>query len=152
MAKGWSVKRQAFVQAYGREALDASALLMPLVLFMSPTDPRVLKTIAAIQKDLASDHLVLRYRLRDSPDGLKGEEGTFSLCSFWLVQALTRAGRLEEARILFERMLGYANSLGLYAEEIGRRGEALGNFPQAFTHLGLIAAAVNLDRALGETD
>ncbi len=152
MAKGWSPKRQAFVQAYGSEALDASALLMPLVLFMSPTDPRVLRTIAAIQKDLASDHLVLRYRLRDSPDGLKGEEGTFSLCSFWLVQALTRAGRLEEARILFERMLGYANSLGLYAEEIGRRGEALGNFPQAFTHLGLIAAAVNLDRALGESD
>ncbi len=152
MAKGWNPKRQAFVQAFGSEALDASALLMPLVLFMSPTDPRVLKTIAAIQKELASDHLVLRYRLRDSPDGLKGEEGTFSLCSFWLVQALTRAGRLEEARILFERMLGYANSLGLYAEEIGRRGEALGNFPQAFTHLGLIAAAVNLDRALGETD
>ena len=152
MAKGWSPKRQAFVQAYGSEALDASALLMPLVLFMSPTDPRVLKTIGAIQKDLASDHLVLRYRPRDSPDGLKGEEGTFSLCSFWLVQALTRAGRLEEARILFERMLGYANSLGLYAEEIGRRGEALGNFPQAFTHLGLIAAAVNLDRALGESD
>ncbi len=152
MAKGWSPKRQAFVQAFGSEALDASALLMPLVLFMSPTDPRVLKTITAIQKDLASDHLVMRYRLRDSPDGLKGDEGTFSLCSFWLVQALTRAGRLEEARILFERMLGYANSLGLYAEEIGRRGEALGNFPQAFTHLGLIAAAVNLDRALGETD
>ncbi len=152
MAKGWSPKRQAFVQAYGSEALDASALLMPLVLFMSPTDPRVLRTIAAIQKDLASDHLVMRYRARDSPDGLKGEEGTFSLCSFWLVQALTRAGRLEEARILFERMLGYANSLGLYAEEIGRRGEALGNFPQAFTHLGLIAAAVNLDKALGETD
>ncbi len=152
MAKGWNPKRQAFVQAYGSEALDASALLMPLVLFMSPTDPRVLKTITAIQKELASDHLVLRYRPRDSPDGLKGEEGTFSLCSFWLVQALTRAGRLEEARILFERMLGYANSLGLYAEEIGRRGEALGNFPQAFTHLGLIAAAVNLDRALGETD
>lgn len=152
MAKGWSSKRQAFVQAYGSEALDASALLMPLVLFMSPTDPRVLKTIAAIQRDLASDHLVLRYRARDSPDGLRGEEGTFSLCSFWLVQALTRAGRLEEARILFERMLGYANSLGLYAEEIGRRGEALGNFPQAFTHLGLIAAAVHLDKALGETD
>lgn len=152
MAKGWSAKRQAFVQAYGSEALDASALLMPLVLFMSPTDPRVLKTITAIQKDLASDHLVYRYRPRDSPDGLKGEEGTFSLCSFWLVEALTRAGRLEEARNIFERMLGYANSLGLYAEEIGRRGEALGNFPQAFTHLGLITAAVNLDRALGETD
>lgn len=152
MAKGWSPKRQAFVQAYGSEALDASVLLMPLVLFMSPTDPRVLKTIAAIQKDLASDHLVYRYRAKESPDGLKGEEGTFSLCSFWLVDALTRAGRLEEARILFERMLGYANSLGLYAEEIGRRGEALGNFPQAFTHLGLIAAAVNLDRALGESD
>jgi GH15 family glucan-1,4-alpha-glucosidase len=152
MAKGWSAKRQAFVQAYGSEALDASALLMPLVLFMSPTDPRVLMTIAAIQKELASDHLVYRYRLRDSADGLKGEEGTFSLCSFWLVEALTRAGRLEEARIIFERMLGYANSLGLYAEEIGRRGEALGNFPQAFTHLGLITAAVNLDRALGESD
>ena len=152
MAKGWSPKRQAFVQAYGREALDASALLMPLVLFMSPTDPRVLRTIAAVQKDLASDHLVYRYHVRDSPDGLKGEEGTFSLCSFWLVEALTHAGRLEEARILFERMLGYANSLGLYAEEIGRRGEALGNFPQAFTHLGLITAAVNLDKALGAHD
>src|SRR6202011_5895424 len=102
---------------------------------------------------LVSDGLVYRYDAEKSPDGLAGAEGTFNICSFWLIEAMTRAGRadparLENARILFEQVLGYANHLGLYAEEIGPRGEALGNFPQAFTHLSLISAAVNLDRAL----
>jgi GH15 family glucan-1,4-alpha-glucosidase len=103
---------------------------------------------------LAAGGLVYRYDPREAPDGLPGPEGTFNMCSFWLVEALTRAGRtdrrrLEESRLLFEEMLGYANHLGLYAEQTGPRGEALGNFPQAFTHLGLISAAFNLDRTLG---
>ena len=96
-----------------------------------------------------SDGLVFRYNVEETPDGLKGEEGTFNMCTFWLVESLTRMGRLDEARLLFERMLGYANHLGLYAEQTGPRGEALGNFPQAFTHMGLISAAFNLDRSLG---
>ncbi len=149
MAKGWSEKRQAFVQYYGSAALDASNLLMPLVFFVSPTDPRMLKTLDAILRELVFDNLVSRYSLQETQDGLRGTEGTFSLCTFWLVEALTRAGRLEDARIMFEKMLGYANHLGLYAEELGPSGDALGNFPQAFTHLALISAAVNLDRALG---
>ena len=103
---------------------------------------------------LAADGLVYRYDPAAAPDGLSGREGTFNMCSFWLVEALTRAGRtdparLEEARLLFEQMLGYANHLGLYAEQTGNSGEALGNFPQAFTHLALISAAFNLDRTLG---
>lgn len=149
MAKGWNPARCAFVQAYESQALDASLLLMPLVFFVSPTDPRMLATVEAIQRELVSDSLVHRYNLDRAPDGLPGEEGTFSICTFWLVEALTRAGRLEEARLLFEKMLGYANHLGLYAEQIGPHGEALGNYPQAFTHLSLISAAHNLDRALG---
>ena len=149
MAKGWSQERQAFVQYYGSRALDASNLLMPLVFFVSPTDPRMLKTLDAILDELVFDNLVSRYSLQETQDGLRGSEGTFSLCTFWLVEALTRAGRLEDARIVFEKMLGYANHLGLYAEEIGPSGEALGNFPQAFTHLAVISAATNLDRALG---
>jgi GH15 family glucan-1,4-alpha-glucosidase len=149
MAKGWNPERRAFVQAYGSQALDASVLLMPLVFFLSPTDPRMLSTLEAVQRELMSDSLVHRYNPGLSPDGLEGQEGTFSICTFWLVEALTRAGRLEEARLIFEKMLGYANHLGLYAEQIGPHGEALGNFPQAFTHLSLISAAYNLDRALG---
>ncbi|MCG6927579.1 MAG: glycoside hydrolase family 15 protein [Acidobacteria bacterium] len=148
MTRGWSEKRQAFVQAYGSETLDAANLIMPLVFFVSPTDPRFLSTLDAIQRDLTSGSLVHRYDVERSPDGLEGEEGTFSMCTFWLVEALTRAGRLPEARLVFERMLGYANHLGLYAEQVGSSGEAVGNFPQAFTHLGLISAAFNLDRAL----
>jgi GH15 family glucan-1,4-alpha-glucosidase len=150
MQKGWDEKRHAFIQSYENKELDASSLLMPLVFFVSPTDPRMLKTLEAIQLYLASDHLVYRYKPNE--DGLKGEEGTFNLCTFWLVEALTRAGRLEEARIVFERMLSYANHLGLYSEEIGPTGNAVGNFPQAFTHFALISAAVNLDRALGSRD
>ncbi len=159
MARGWDPRRRVFVQAYGSDALDASSLLMPLVFFMAPTDPRMLSTLDAIRRPvaaggLAADGLVYRYDPAAAPDGLAGSEGTFNMCSFWLVEALTRAGhtdpaRLEDARLLFEQMLGYANHLGLYAEQTGPSGEALGNFPQAFTHLALISAAFNLDRALG---
>jgi GH15 family glucan-1,4-alpha-glucosidase len=120
-----------------------------LTKFIAPTDPRWLSTLDAISHELVSDSLVYRYNVSASPDGLEGEEGTFSICSFWYVEALARAGRLDEARLAFDKMLTYANHLGLYAEEIGPTGEALGNFPQAFTHLALISAAVNLDRALG---
>ena len=125
-------------------------LLMPLVKFISPTDPRMLSTIDRIMETLVSDSLVYRYNPELTPDGVGGAEGTFSMCTFWLVEALTRAGRLDEARLIFEKMLTYANHLGLYAEQIGPSGEALGNFPQAFTHLALISAAFNLDRALGK--
>jgi len=149
MTRGWSRKRQAFVQSYDSDTLDAANLIMPLVFFVSPRDPRFLSTLDAIQRELASGSLVYRYNVEESPDGLEGDEGTFSMCSFWLVEALTRAGRLDEARLVFEKMLGYASHLVLYAEEIGHSGEELGNFPQAFTHLALISAAFNLDRALG---
>jgi GH15 family glucan-1,4-alpha-glucosidase len=158
MAKGWSPVRQAFVQHYGSESLDASNLMMPLVFFLAPSDPRMLLTLDAIRKPrdeggLVSNNLVYRYNLKESGDGLAGEEGTFNMCTFWLVEALTRAGRrdkarLEDARLIFERMLGYANHIGLYSEQTGPSGEALGNTPQAFTHLALISAAYNLDRAL----
>lgn len=159
MNNGWNARRQAFVQHYGSEALDAANLMLPLVFFLSPTDPRMLKTLDAVnqppeQGGLVSNSLVYRYNVQHTVDGLRGEEGTFNICTFWLVEALTRAGRdnrarLDEARLMFEQMLGYANHLGLFAEETGNRGEALGNFPQAFTHLALISAAFNLDRTLG---
>ncbi len=158
MTKGWSERRKAFTQFYGSEDLDASALIMPLVFFMTPNDPRMVNTIKAILKSpreggLVSDGLVYRYPPEPRIDGLPGEEGTFNMCSFWLVEAMTRAGMadpemLDQARLLFERMLGYANHLGLYAEQTSSQGEALGNFPQAFTHLALISAAFNLDRNL----
>jgi GH15 family glucan-1,4-alpha-glucosidase len=126
------------------------------VFFVSPKDPMMLSTLEATNRPpkddgLVSNGLVFRYDVEKSPDGLTGEEGTFSLCTFWLVEALTRAGRLEEARLIFEQMLGYANHLGLFAEEISPSGEALGNFPQAFTHLSLISAAYNLDKSLKGT-
>jgi len=150
ITRGWSEKQQAFVQTLDGEALDASNLLMPLVRFMAPTDPRMLSTLDAIGRDLVSDSLVYRYvPERAASDGLVGEEGTFSICTFWWVEALARAGRLDDARLAFEKMLTYANHLGLYSEEIGSSGESLGNFPQAFTHLSLISAAFYLDRALG---
>ena len=149
MTRGWHAERGAFVQHYDTDVLDASVLLMPLVKFISPTDPRWLSTLDVMGRELVSDSLVYRYNAAASPDGLSGDEGTFSICSFWYVEALARAGRLDEARIAFEKMLTYANHLGLYSEEIGPTGEALGNFPQAFTHLSLISAATNLDRRLG---
>ncbi|HUK89538.1 MAG TPA: glycoside hydrolase family 15 protein [Blastocatellia bacterium] len=158
MSEGWSMERHAFTQFYGSKDLDASLLIMPLVFFMAPSDPRMIGTIDAILQNpknggLTTDGLVHRYPPEPRVDGLAGEEGTFNMCSFWLVEALTRAGqiypeRLDQAQLLFERMLGYANHLGLYAEQTGPQGEALGNFPQAFTHLALISAAFNLDRTL----
>ncbi|MEW2301070.1 glycoside hydrolase family 15 protein [Streptomyces sp. NPDC006655] len=149
MDRGWSDRRGAFVQHEGGEVLDASLLMMPLAKFIAPTDPKWLSTLDALTEDLVSDSLVYRYDPQASPDGLRGDEGTFSICSFWYVEAMVRAGRVDEARLAFEKMLTYANHLGLYAEEIGRTGEQQGNFPQAFTHLALISAAFNLDRALG---
>ena len=149
MEKGWNPERQSFVQYYGGQALDASLLLMPLVKFVGPTDPRWLATLDRIQEELAHDTLVYRYKVAEAAhDGFSSEEGSFSICSFWMVECLARAGRLDEARLALEKMFSYANHLGLFAEEIGPSGEALGNFPQAFTHLALISAAVNLDQAL----
>jgi GH15 family glucan-1,4-alpha-glucosidase len=158
MKRGWDSTQETFVQYYGGKFLDASNLIFPLVAFLSPTDPRFLKTLDAIMRPpgtggLLSNSLVYRYNPEESGDGLMGKEGTFNLCTFWLVEALTLAGkaypdRLEEARLMFEAMLGYANHLGLYAEETGPSGEALGNFPQAFTHLSLISAAWHLDQAV----
>ena len=147
--RGWHQKRQAFVQHFDSDVLDASLLQMPLVKFLAPTDPRWLSTLDAISAELVSDSLVHRYNPEVSPDGLQGNEGTFSMCSFWLVEAMSRAGRVDDARLMFEKMLTYANHVGLFSEQIGLRGEALGNFPQAFTHLALISAAFDLDRALG---
>ncbi|MFD2570425.1 glycoside hydrolase family 15 protein [Spirosoma soli] len=145
----WSEEKQAFVQSKGSNTLDAAVLLMPLVRFIHPHEPRWLSTLEAIEQELVSDSLVYRYRLDSgAQDGLEGEEGTFSMCSFWYVECLSRAGQVEKARLLFEKMLGYANHLGLFAEQLGRRGEHLGNFPQAFTHLGLISAAFDLNRRL----
>ena len=149
MARGWHEERQAFVQHYDAEFLDAAVLLMPLVKFVAPTDRRWLSTLDAMSSELVSDSLVYRYNVEASPDGLEGTEGTFSICTFWYVEALARAGRLDQARLIFEKMLTYANHLGLYSEQIGLTGEALGNFPQAFTHLALISAAFCLDRQLG---
>jgi GH15 family glucan-1,4-alpha-glucosidase len=150
MEKGWNPEKKSFVQHYGSNALDASLLMMPLVKFVGPTDPRWLSTLDRIQAELTYDTLVDRYNVDNAAsDGLEGAEGSFSLCSFWYVECLTKAGRVEEARLALEKMFSYANHLGLYAEEIGRGGEALGNFPQAFTHLALISAAIHLDRALG---
>jgi GH15 family glucan-1,4-alpha-glucosidase len=144
----WDPRRRAFVQSKGSTAMGAATLRMPLVGFISATDPRWRSTLRAIEEDLIDDSLVHRYRVEQSPDGLTGHEGAFCICSFWYVQCLARAGDLEQARLIFEKMLGYANHLGLYAEQLGPRGEHLGNFPQAFTHLALISAAYDLNRRL----
>jgi GH15 family glucan-1,4-alpha-glucosidase len=150
MREGWNESVGAFTQYLGSDAVDASSLMMPLMLFVAPSDPRMLATLGRVRKELAADSLVLRYRMdQASHDGLPGTEGYFTVCSFWLVEAMARAGQVEEAQLLFEKLLGYANHLGLYSEEIGLRGESLGNFPQALTHLGLISAAFNLNRLLG---
>jgi pentatricopeptide repeat protein len=146
--RGWNPQRQAFVQHYEDRVLDASLLRMPAVGFVAPKDPMWLSTLRAMDGELVSDSLVYRYDPSASPDGLLGSEGTFSLCTFTYVDALGRAGRLDEARVVFEKMLTYANHLGLYAEEVAPTGEQVGNFPQAFTHLALIDAAVTLDAAL----
>ena len=145
----WDPARRGFVQHPGATTFDAAALLMPLVRFMSPTDPRWITTLRSIEQELVSDSLVYRYHLSEGfSDGLTGQEGTFSMCSFWYVECLSRMGDLPKARFFFEKMLGYANHLGLYGEELGPRAQHLGNFPQAFTHLALISAAYDLDRRL----
>ena len=146
--KGWNPKIGAFTQYYGSEVLDSSLLMMPQQGLIAPRDPMWLSTLGAIDRELVSDSLVYRYNPSASPDGLAGNEGTFSLCTFWYVDALARSGRLNDAQLTFEKMHTYANHLGLYSEEIGATGEQLGNFPQAFSHLALISAAVNLDHQL----
>jgi GH15 family glucan-1,4-alpha-glucosidase len=128
--------------------MGAGNLLMPLLLFISPVDPRWLSTLRAIEHDLIDDSLVYRYRTEEAPDGLRGEEGTFTVCSFWYIEAVARSGDIEQARLLFEKILGYANALGLYSEQLSPRGRQLGNFPQALTHIGLISAAYDLNRRL----
>jgi len=145
----WDNKRKAFVQYEGGESVDAALLLMPLVRFISPKDPMWLSTLKVIEEELVSDSLVYRYRHKKAADdGFEHGEGTFSMCSFWYIECLSRAGKLQKARLYFEKMIGYANHLGLYAEQLGFHGEHLGNFPQAFTHLGLITAAFNLNKQL----
>ena len=145
----WNPDLKAFVQAKGSGNVDAACLLMPLVKFIGPTDPRWLSTMAAIDRSLVMDSMVYRYNICDGgADGLAGNEGTFSMCSFWRAEAISRSGDLDRARLAFEKTLGYGNHLGLYAEELGPQGEHLGNFPQAFTHLALISAAYNLNDKL----
>ncbi len=150
LERGWSPKREAFVQAFDGDELDAAALLMSIVGFLPATDPRMRSTIEAIARDLTQDGLVLRYRNDTgvNADGLHGEEGTFVICSFWLAQCLAQSGEVDRAEALFDRLSGYANDLGLLAEQIdAANGELLGNFPQAFSHIGLINAAWEIDRA-----
>jgi GH15 family glucan-1,4-alpha-glucosidase len=151
MEQGWSAEREAFVQQYGETVLDASLLKMPQVGFVAPGDPLWQSTLRAMDGELVSDSLVYRYDPSASPDGLRGSEGTFSLCTFLYVDAMARAGRVDEARLTFEKMLTYANHLGLYSEEIAPTGEQIGNFPQAFTHLALIDAAITLNGCLDDT-
>ncbi|HEX4263968.1 MAG TPA: glycoside hydrolase family 15 protein [Verrucomicrobiae bacterium] len=151
--KFWNPKLQSFVQYQGASTVDAASLLLPLVKFISPTDPRWKSTIKAIEKYLVEDSLVYRYRPeKAAADGLHGHEGTFSTCSFWYVECLARAGDLKQARFIFEKALGYANHLGLYAEQLGPRGEHLGNFPQALSHIALISAAWTLDDRLSREE
>ncbi|OON80039.1 glycoside hydrolase family 15 protein [Streptomyces tsukubensis] len=157
MARGWQPETRTFVQRLADKdadgppetVLDAALLLMPMVKFVSPTDPRFLSTVEAVRHRLVADSLVFRYDPVQAPDGLDGTEGTFSICSFWWVEALARSGEIEQARLALEKMFTYANHVGLYSEQIGLTGQHLGNFPQAFTHLALISSALNLDRAMG---
>ena len=146
----WNEKLQCFVQFKGAETVDAATLLMPIIRFISPQDPKWLSTLKQIEKRLVSDFLVFRYRPNENLEGLRGGEGTFSMCTFWYVECLSKAGHLNKARLNFEKMLGYANHLGLYAEQLGIQGEHLGNFPQAFTHLALITAALSLDNQFAD--
>jgi GH15 family glucan-1,4-alpha-glucosidase len=148
MERGWHDKTGAFTQHYDTDVLDSSLLFMPLDGFLAPSDPMWQATMSAMDRELVSDSLVYRYNPATSPDGLRGDEGTFSLCTFLYVDALAQSGRLEDAILTFNKMETYANHLGLYSEEIGQTGEQLGNFPQAFTHLSLINAAITLNQML----
>jgi GH15 family glucan-1,4-alpha-glucosidase len=152
LTRGWSEARQAYAQSFDSGELDAAGLLMPIFGFLPATDERMRSTIEAIANDLTENGLVLRYRNQEgmNADGLTGEEGTFVICSFWLVSALAKAGEVERAEELFDQLVSYANDLGLLAEEIDTSsGELLGNFPQAFSHIGLITAAWEIDKARG---
>ena len=152
LERGWSEKRQAYAQSFDSDELDAAQLLMPILGFLPATDERMLSTIEAIARDLTEDGLVLRYRNDEglNADGLTGEEGTFVICSFWLASCLAKAGEVERAEELFDQLVGYSNDLGLLAEEIDTANdEQLGNFPQAFSHIGLITAAWEIDKAKG---
>lgn len=145
----WNEELGIYPQFKGSDTVDASALLMPLLRFVSSKEPRWLKTFAAIEKKLSADVLVFRYKQEDGAiDGLEGEEASFTICSFWYVECLARIGRVKHARLMMQKMLGYANHLGLFSEEIGMHGEQLGNFPQAFSHLSLISAAFQIDKQL----
>jgi GH15 family glucan-1,4-alpha-glucosidase len=148
LREGWSESAGAFTQSFGSQELDASALMLPIVGFLPGTDPRVRSTIDAIDAGLTDNRgLVYRYR---SQDGLEGEEGTFLICTFWLAQALAEAGELERATRKFEVAVAYANDVGLLSEEVDpRTGEMLGNFPQAFSHIGLVNAAWAISQAAG---
>lgn len=146
----WNPELGAFVQYRGANTLDTSALLIPLVRMFSPKEPRWISTLKAIEEELITDSLVYRYKLVDgASDGFSDEEGTFSMCSFWYIECLAKAGEIDKAILYFEKMLGYANHLGLFSEQISLKGEQLGNFPQAFTHLALISSAHQLRRLLG---
>jgi GH15 family glucan-1,4-alpha-glucosidase len=152
LTRGWSEAKQAYAQSFDSDDLDAAQLLMPLVGFLPASDERMRSTIEAIAQELTEDGLVLRYLNEEglNADGLSGEEGTFTICSFWLVSCLAKTGEVERAQELFDRLAGSANDLGLLAEEIDTAsGEQLGNFPQAFSHIGLITAAWELDQARG---
>jgi GH15 family glucan-1,4-alpha-glucosidase len=152
LTRGWSEARQAYAQSFDSDDLDAAQLLMPILGFLPATDERMRSTIDAIADALTEDGLVLRYRNDEglNADGLTGEEGTFVICSFWLVSALAKAGEIDRAEQLFDKLVAYANDLGLLAEEIDTTtGELLGNFPQAFSHIGLITAAWEIDKARG---
>jgi GH15 family glucan-1,4-alpha-glucosidase len=149
----WNARLNSFVQYRGAKTVDASSLLLPLVKFISPTDPRWLSTFQTIENVLVEDSLVYRYLpSKAAPDGMAGGEGTFSMCSFWYVECLARGGDLKKARFIFEKALGNSNHLGLYAEQLGPCGEHLGNFPQALSHIALISAAWTLDDRLSKTD
>ena len=145
----WNAEKQAFVQSKGSDTLDASSLIMPLVDFIAPRDPRWLSTLKGVEEELVDDSLVYRYHpAKAASDGLEGAEGTFVMCSYWFIQCLTLAGEVQKARLIFEKLHGYANHLGLYAEEMDAETRYLGNFPQAFSHFGLINTALSLDETL----
>jgi len=145
----WNEKIGAWVQYKGADVVDASVLLMPLTHFIAPQEPRWLSTMEVVDQQLRLDVLIYRYKSTDvDVDGLDGEEGTFTMCSFWYIEALAKSGQIDRAVENFEKMMGYANHLGLFSEELGKKGEHLGNFPQAFTHLALISAAMELDKQI----
>ena len=147
-AKAWDDKRKTFTQYYGSEGLDASVLMIPLVGFLPAYDPRVVSTVEAIQRELMVDGFVLRYQNSSGVDGLPGTEGAFLPCTFWLADCLAQMGRLDEATAIFNRLVGLANDVGLLSEEYDpRRRRLIGNFPQAFTHVGLINTARHLAEA-----